>query len=345
MKEYTYLPEVRQAFRCIVPNAGIRQVFMVDGLLQEPSGMENEWELTPGKDGRGLIMSVRGDHFSSPVQIISVRSEDMPHPVEFTNEWILAPGARMQLIVCDHTIKEYLYRTIRNTVISLGDGAQLDILFMQNEHKESSYKLEVNASLGEEALLDCHIISLYGGTISNTVNAIMEKPGARCNLDGLYLADGTQSIEYNVDVKHLSGNCSSNQLFKGVLDNRARASFRGTILVAKDSQKTEAFQANHNLLLTKEAKITTKPQLEIYADDVKCSHGASIGRLDELGLFYLRSRGISLPEAQTLQQMAFVQDVLGKIKTDTIRERLEKMVESRLRGEFSKCSHCTMHCC
>ncbi len=345
MKEYTYLPEVKQAFRCSVPSAGIKQVFMVDGQLQEPTDIENGWELVPGKDGKGLIMNVHGDQFSSPVQIISVRSEDMPHPVEFTNEWILAPGARMQLIVCDHTIKEYLYQTLRNTVISLGDGAQLDILFMQNEHKDSSYKLDVNACLGKNAILDFHIISLYGGAISNTVKVVMDQPGARCNLDGLYLADGNQGIEYNVDVKHLSGNCSSSQLFKGVLDNHARASFRGTILVAKDSQKTEAYQANHNLLLSKEAKITTKPQLEIYADDVKCSHGASIGRLDELGLFYLRSRGISLPEAQTLQQMAFVQDVLGKIKTDTIRERLEKMVESRLRGEFSKCSHCTMHCC
>jgi Fe-S cluster assembly protein SufD len=345
MKEYTYMPEVRRVFSCTVPNGNIRQVFLVDGMLQEEDNVSEGISLKTGMDRKGLVMDISGDHSMAPIQIISVRSEDLPRPLEFTNEWVLAPGARAQVIVCDHTLNEYLYKTFRYSKITLGEGASLDILFMQNEHNRSRYWLEIMADLDKGSRLDCHILSLYGGTINNKVHARMNKPEAVCNLDGLYLADGEQDIHYDIAVRHDSQKCTSTQLFKGILDNHSRAAFNGAIRVAPGAQQTEAYQANHNLLLTRDARITTRPQLEIYADDVKCSHGATIGRLDEMGLFYLRSRGIPLAEAQTLQQMAFVQDVLGHIRTDAIRTRLEKMVESRLRGEFTKCSHCTMHCC
>ena len=117
------------------------------------------------------------------------------------------------------------------------------------------------------------------------------------------------------------------------------------INVAKDAQKTEAYQANHNLLLSRKAKVYAQPQLEIYADDVKCSHGATSGRLDEMALFYMRSRGIGMHEAKLLQQLAFVYDVLEKINNETLRIRLQELVESRLRGEFGQCTNCSMNCC
>ena len=345
MTEYTYMPEVRRVFSCTVPNANIRQVFLVDGILQEPGSDSGGIVLQKGPDQLGLRLHITGDHSDEPIQIISVRSEDLPQPLEFSNSWELAAGASAQIIVCDHTLNEYLYRTFRFSQITLGQGARLDILFMQNEHEHSRYWLDIKANLAKDSQLDCHILSLYGGTIQNKVQVNMPQPGATCNLDGHYLADREQEIQYDITVRHDSAGCNSQQLFKGILDNKARAYFNGAIYVSPGAQKTEAYQANHNLLLTREAKITTKPQLEIYADDVKCSHGATIGRLDELGLFYLRSRGISLAEAQMLQQMAFVQDVLDRVHTQPIRSRLEKMVESRLRGEFTRCSHCTMHCC
>lgn len=345
MTKYTYMPEVRRVFRCTVPNENIRQVFLVDGILQEEENERNGIVLQRGTNQMGLKLHISGDHSQEPIQVISVRSEDLPRPLEFSNRWELAPGAAAQIIVCDHTMQEYLYKTFRYSQIKVGDGAHLDILFMQNEHHRSNYRLDIDAQLNELSGLDCHILSLYGGVIQNTLHVNMKRPGAVCNLDGLYLADGEQEVLYDITVRHDSPGCNSRQLFKGILDNHARASFDGTIHVASGAQKTEAYQANHNLLLTHDARITTKPQLEIYADDVKCSHGATIGRLDELGLFYLRSRGIPLAEARMLQQMAFVQDVLDRVRNDAIRSRLERMVESRLRGEFTKCSHCTMHCC
>ncbi|HHV03850.1 MAG: Fe-S cluster assembly protein SufD [Bacteroidales bacterium] len=345
MKEYTYMPEVRRVFRCTVPNGNIRQIFLIDGILQEEENETGGILLQRGVDQMGLRLRINGDHSQEPIQIISVRSENLHKPLEFSNQWELAPGAAAQIIVCDHTLNEYLYRTSRFSQIKVGKEARLDILFMQNEHDRSKYWLDISAEVEEASQLDCHILSLYGGIIHNKVHVCMQQPGAVCNLDGLYLADGEQDILYDITVRHDSPGCNSRQLFKGILDNHARASFNGAIRVAPGAQKTEAYQANHNLLLTRNARITTKPQLEIYADDVKCSHGATIGRLDELGLFYLRSRGIPLAEAQMLQQMAFVQDVLDRVRSDAIRSRLERMVESRLRGEFTKCSHCTMHCC
>ncbi|MFA5443407.1 MAG: Fe-S cluster assembly protein SufD [Bacteroidales bacterium] len=345
MKEYTYLPEVRRVFRCTVPDENIRQVFLVDGILQEEDNEKDGITLKRGAEEKGLYMRVQGDHFGETIQIISVRSEDLSCPLEFTNEWELEPGAGIQIIVCDHTLNDHLYQTSRFSKITLGENARLDILFMQNEHIHSRYRLDMIANLDKGSQLDCHVLSLYGGIINNKIHAVMNHPGAVCRMDGLYLADGEQHIQYDIAVVHNAPDCFSRQLFKGILDNHSRGSFNGAIKVAPGAQKTEAYQANHNLLLTNEAKVTTKPQLEIYADDVKCSHGASIGRLDEMGLFYLRSRGIPLAQAKMLQQMAFVEDVLAGIRTLAIRERLEKMVESRLRGEFKKCSNCTMHCC
>ncbi|NLA16044.1 MAG: Fe-S cluster assembly protein SufD [Bacteroidales bacterium] len=345
MKEYTYIPEVQRIFTCTVPGENIRQVFLVDGILQEEENRADGVFLTRGPEGKGLLLNINKDCTDRPIQIISVRSENLPQPLEFSNTWMLEPGAKAQIIVCDHTLKEYLYSTLRFSNIILGEGAHLDILFMQNEHGRSRYRLDLNVELKKNARLNCHILSLYGGTIQNKVQVHLLGPGAACYLDGLYLADCEQNTEYHIAVKHHSPNCHSSQLFKGILDNQAKALFNGIIYVAPGAQKTEALQANHNLLLTNDAKITTQPQLEIYADDVKCSHGATIGRLDEQVLFYMRSRGIPLAEAQMMQQMAFVQDVLKHVPNPAIRSRLEKMVESRLRGEFTKCAHCTMHCC
>lgn len=139
--------------------------------------------------------------------------------------------------------------------------------------------------------------------------------------------------------------CISRQLFKGILDDESRATFTGRIVVAKDAQKTEAYQANHNLLISPSAKAYAQPQLEIYADDVKCSHGATSGRLDDNALFYMRSRGIGKQEAKLLQQLAFVYDVLENINNEQLRIRLSDLVESRLRGEFGHCTNCSMNCC
>jgi Fe-S cluster assembly protein SufD len=164
-------------------------------------------------------------------------------------------------------------------------------------------------------------------------------------LNGLFLCDGVQRITNTVQVRHAVSSCRSKQLFKGLLDDRAVGRFNGHIRVDRDAQKTEAMQENHNMLLTPAAKMYIQPHLEIYADDVKCAHGATIGRIDENALFYLRSRGIGLAEARFLQQFAFTHDVIECITLPLLRERIADLVGKRLRGELHPCAGCARHCC
>jgi len=163
-------------------------------------------------------------------------------------------------------------------------------------------------------------------------------------LYGIYLVDKTQFIDNHTFIDHLLPNCQSNELYKGILDDKAKAVFSGKVMVRRNAQKTNAFQANKNILLTDEATINTKPHLEIYADDVKCSHGATVGQLDSEAMFYLRSRGLGEDCARMLLMYAFADEVINKIPIEALRIRLGKMVSKRLRGELSVCDQCVMHC-
>ncbi|HEX2395781.1 MAG TPA: SufD family Fe-S cluster assembly protein, partial [Bacteroidales bacterium] len=145
-------------------------------------------------------------------------------------------------------------------------------------------------------------------------------------------------------MDHASPNCTSNQLFKGILDDEATGSFNGKILVRQDAQKIQAYQKNNNILLSSTARMNTKPHLEIYADDVKCSHGATVGQLDSEALFYIRSRGISEDEARHLLMYAFANEIVSRISVPILKERIIDLVDKRLRGELSGCNECIVHC-
>jgi len=156
------------------------------------------------------------------------------------------------------------------------------------------------------------------------------------------LADKKQQVDNFTSIIHAKPNCNSNELFKYVLDDTAKGGFTGKLYVARNAQKTAAFQTNKNILLKRSAKMRTKPQLEIYADDVKCSHGATIGQLDDNAMFYMRSRGIPENEARLLLMFAFTSDVIENIRIDALKDRIKMLVEKRLRGELSKCEGCVI---
>lgn len=160
--------------------------------------------------------------------------------------------------------------------------------------------------------------------------------GAEANLYGAYVCGEDERVKIAVDMHHKVSHCNSRQLFKGIAGGGSRVDFYGKIIVAQDAQKTEAYQENHNILLSDEAKVDTKPQLEIYADDVKCTHGATIGRLNEEEQFYMRSRGISLEDAKVLQMISFIAPVLENIPDEVQREELAKELESDIRQIISK---------
>ena len=251
----------------------------------------------------------------------------------------------MEILLCTHTLSLDRFKTEEDINISVGKDADIEIVVMQNEHNDSDHSVRFSIDVARGGHLRINVITLHGAMLENEFNVKLSGEGASCELNGAYLVDGCQKIKTNVMMNHLVPECYSKQLFKGILDNDARATFTGRIVVAKDAQKTEAYQANHNLLISPSAKAYAQPQLEIYADDVKCSHGATSGRLDENALFYMRSRGIGEGEAKILQQQAFVHEVLENINNEQLRNRLNDLVESRLRGEFGHCTNCSLNCC
>ncbi|MBO7641378.1 MAG: SufD family Fe-S cluster assembly protein [Bacteroidales bacterium] len=185
--------------------------------------------------------------------------------------------------------------------------------------------------VGAGESLDLTFAVLPGESKDTTVQVFLTGEGASVRLRGLYLCPANERVRFHIEVHHRAPGCTSDQLFKGIVGGSAHTAFDGRIIVAPDAQQTEAYQANHNLLLSAEAKAETKPQLEIYADDVKCSHGATIGQLNEEEQFYMRSRGIPASEAKVLQMISFVSEVIAQIPDPAQREDLSVLAEAAIR--------------
>jgi Fe-S cluster assembly protein SufD len=171
-----------------------------------------------------------------------------------------------------------------------------------------------------------HYLGFGGGLVRNEVRVRFTAPSAEATVNGLYLAGGRQHVDHFTEIDHAQPNCASHELYKGILSGYAQAVFNGKIVVQPDAQKTDAKQTNKVLLLSEDATINTKPQLEIYADDVKCTHGATVGQLDADMLFYLRARGIDMESARRLLTFAFANDVVGRIKVESLRQELEQSI-------------------
>ena len=186
-------------------------------------------------------------------------------------------------------------------------------------------------TVGAGETLELMVVALPGESLDREIDIDLVGEGASVRLTGLYLCPGDERVSIRVRLHHRTGACTSHQLFKGIVGGTARVAFDGRIIVAPDAQKTEAYQENHNLLLSETALVDTKPQLEIYADDVKCSHGATVGRLSEDEQFYMRSRGIPEAEARILQMLSFLSPVIDTVADDAEREKLRARVEAAVR--------------
>ncbi|MDI3526530.1 MAG: Fe-S cluster assembly protein SufD [Tenuifilum sp.] len=282
---------------------------------------------------------------SKPIQIINLLMSNENQLVQYRNLIVVEEGAQANVLVCDHTLSPNRFLSNVVTEIFLGDNAQLEFVKMQNEHNDSAQLTHTYAFQNRDSRLKTNMLSLHGGFIRNNLSVELAGEGADAQTYGLYLTDRTQHTDNYTYIDHAVPNCTSNELYKGILDDQATGAFNGRIMVRRDAQKTQAYQSNNNLLLTADARMNTKPQLEIYADDVKCSHGATVGQLDMEALFYMRARGIGEREAKLLLMFGFVHEVVKQISIDTLRERIDDMVNKRLRGELSRCHNCPMHCC
>jgi Fe-S cluster assembly protein SufD len=215
------------------------------------------------------------------------------------------------------------YFTNAVTELQAGEGAILDHYLLQRERPNGFHVGHLQVRLERSSRLTAHSLDFGGQLVRHEVHVALAGEGGECTLNGLYLAGGQQLIDNHTRIDHARAHCTSHQLYKGILDGQARGVFSGKIQVHQDAQKTDARQTNQTLLLSNEALINTKPQLEIYADDVKCTHGATVGQLDTESLFYLRSRGLGEPEARRLLVFAFANDIIGRVEIEALRSRLE----------------------
>ena len=220
-----------------------------------------------------------------------------------------------------------------NAVTELIGGADalIEHYRVQQESDSGLHVGTLEVELERGCQLTAHAVTLSGSLVRNNVHVVLDGEGAGCVLNGLYLADKQQHIDNFTEIEHAKPRATSLELYKGILSGSAHGVFNGRIVVHKDAQKSDAKQTNKNLLLSGNAMVNTKPQLEIYADDVKCSHGSTIGQLDADALFYLRSRGLGLDEARSLLSFAFASDVVGRIKVDSLRQRLDDYLVARFR--------------
>lgn len=292
-----------------------------------------------------FIYVPKGVVCTKPIQIINLLMSDENLLVQYRNLIIMEESSQANVLVCDHSLSPKRFISNVVTEIAIGANAQLEFVKMQNEHNESNQLTHTYVKQERDSKMISNVLSLHGGFIRNNLNMQLAGEGADAHAYGLYLTDRTQHTDNYTFIDHAVPNCTSNELYKGILDDQATGAFNGRILVRRDAQKTQAYQSNNNLLLTADAKMNTKPQLEIYADDVKCSHGATIGQIDYEALFYMRARGIGEREAKLLLMFGFAHEVVKRVSIESLRERVDDLVNKRLRGELSRCHNCPMHCC
>ena len=279
-----------------------------------------------------------------PLQIINLLRAKRDLMGFQRNLVILGKHAQAKILVCDHTLADQDFLMNNETEVYLGPYAHLDYYQVQNQHLGASQINSLFVSEQRNAVLDSNIITLYGGFIRNNMYVSLNEVGGDCNLYGMYILDKKQVVDNFSYIDHIAPHCTSNEHFKGVMDDAALANFSGCIRVRPDAQKTEAYQANNNLLLSDAARVNTKPQLIIDADDVKCSHGATVGQIDEEAMFYLRSRGIGREEARMMMMFGFAHDIIRHVQLEPLREKIDELIDKRLRGELSKCYNCIMQC-
>jgi Fe-S cluster assembly protein SufD len=223
-------------------------------------------------------------------------------------------------------LEDEVYFTNAVTEVVAGAGAIIDHYKLQRESVEAFHISTLQVHQARASRLSSHYLGLGGALSRNEARVVLDDEGCECTLNGLYVASGRQHMDNRTVIDHAKPHCASHELYKGILDGRAHGVFNGKIFVHQDAQKTDAKQTNQTLLLSEDAVINTKPQLEIYADDVKCTHGATIGQLDSESLFYLRSRGIGIAEARALLTFAFANDIVSRVQIPPLRERLESLL-------------------
>ncbi len=287
----------------------------------------------------------RGVEMQRPIQLVNIFNSAAPLMGVRRLLIVVEEGASAQLLICDHTQNtEYKYLSSQVIEAHVGYNATLDIYDIEESSAITSRCSQLYARQERNSKLLVNGVTLTSGITRNDYNIDMVGENCNATLAGMAIGSGNQHVDNNSCIRHLSAHGNSSQLFKYVLDDESTGAFEGAIYVAEGARFTEAYQSNRNLLASKQARMHTKPQLEIYNDDVKCSHGATTGQLDADALFYMRSRGIPEQEARTMLMQAFMVDVIDMVKMEGLRDRLRHLVEKRFYGQHASCADCGVTC-
>ena len=255
---------------------------------------------------------------------------------------ILEEGAEIKMLFCDHAADDRNFLATQVIEAYVGENASLDLYCLEETHYKNVRVSNVYVDQQANSRVNHNVITLHNGITRNKLDLTLSGEGAECECYGCVIADKEQHVDNNTLITHKATHCTSNELYKYVLDDKATGAFAGRVLVEHGAQKTTSQMTNQNLTATREARMYTQPMLEIYADDVKCAHGSTVGQLNDAALFYMRQRGISLDEAKLLLQNAFINEVIDHMRLEPLRDRLHYLVEKRFRGELNKCTGCKL---
>ena len=271
-----------------------------------------------------------GTILEESIQLLFFASERKPFLVSPRNLIIVGKRSSVSIVESYVALTDQSYLTNAVTEIVAGDESVIEHDKLQNESLKAFHVAMIQARLGAKAQFTSNSIAVGGSIVRNNVTVVLDAERSECTLNGLSLGTGTQVIDNHTTIDHAKPHCASHELYKAILDGRSKGVFSGKIFVRPGAQKTDAKQTNKTLLLSDEATINTKPQLEIFADDVKCTHGATVGQLDAEQVFYLRSRGIGDMAAKDILTFAFASDVVGRVHVEPLKQELEELIHERL---------------
>ena len=334
-------------------NAGLSQIddqpsgVTVTHLASGLAGLEHELGALSGGDDDpfvalndafftdgALIQIGDGQRLAKPVHLLFVATAGGDEEAAHIRNWIVT-GANSQGTIIESHLSLGQAASVTNVVTEsrIGDGADIEHIKFQDQSNRAFHLASLHSELGRDAQYAFHSIALGARLSRNNLRMRLAQPGIECVLNGLYMLRGQQLADHHMIVEHAAPHCDSHEYFNGILDDQSRGVFHGRILVQPGAQKTDAKQTNKNLLLSDDATANTKPQLEIYADDVKCTHGATIGEMDDDAIFYLRARGLDTPTARRMLLHGYAGEIVERVRHDAVREELDALVWNRLDAE------------
>jgi Fe-S cluster assembly protein SufD len=281
------------------------------------------------------VLVPQGAQVETPVHLLFLSDSNAAQAVTFPRVLVVGePSSAATLIESYASAADVAHWTNAVVEVVLGEGARLEHYKVQRESAQGYHIATTTAELGRNSVFETTTITLGAQLSRHNIAVRLADEGALCRVDGLYIVGAGQHTDTHSLIDHTQPHCTSRQLYKGILDGKSRAVFNGKVFVHEGAQGTDAQQTNRNLLLSKEARVDTKPQLEIFADDVKCAHGATVGQLEEEELFYLISRGLHRELAQNLLTYGFAEEVIDKIKIESIKAQLDEAVLNRLHAKL-----------